>query len=433
MRVRIILCGLGLYFWGCNNIEDASPSDRSTFMHFYEAPHNLYGVQAEPLADGYIIVGNELLANGNQNGYIIRTDSRGQRVADDVVLEGGSISDVKVTADGYYVIGDSIKSNLESGDVSVFDLVVYSARLFKLDLNGNIVKKLVIADRENATNMTDIHGGALTLNEQGQVVVLGTLRKAGAATTENPYLTVLEPQGLNTVWTRTYDVLERDYVNTRAVHVAPSGTIIWATALLRENQNFSRSFLGIPYIQENSTFENFAQFGEQTEQQLYAHDIQPAASATSGFGVIGTYATPTGANANMFFLRVTQTGGIIPGSERYFDGILSAENATVGEGDSQSEDTGDALTATRDGGFVLAGSMLTTPARGKGGKDIFLVKVDAFGNVLWNKILGGTGNETVSSIRETADGGLLLCGANEVSGLSSIFIIKTDANGELTQ
>jgi hypothetical protein len=433
MRLRIILCGLGLYCWGCNNIEDASPSDRSTFMHFYEAPHNLYGVQAEPLADGYIIVGNELLANGTQNGYIIRTDGQGQRVADDVILAGGSISDLKVTTDGYYVIGDSIKSNLESGDVSVFDLVVYSARLFKLDVNGNIVKKLVIADRKNATNMTDIHGGALTLNAQGQIVVLGTLRKAGATTTENPYLVVLEPQGLDTVWTRTYDVLERDYVNTRAVHIAPSGKIIWATALLRENQNFSRSFLGIPYIQENSTFENFAQFGEQTEQQLYAHDLQPASSAASGFGVIGTYATPAGANANMFFVRVTQTGGIIPGSQRYFDGILSAENATVAEGDSQSEDTGDALTATRDGGFVLAGSMLTTPGRGKGGKDIFLVKIDAFGNVVWNKILGGTGNETVSSIRETSDGGLLLCGSNEVSGLSSIFIIKTDENGELTK
>jgi hypothetical protein len=77
--------------------------------------------------------------------------------------------------------------------------------------------------------------------------------------------------------------------------------------------------------------------------------------------------------------------------------------------------------------------MLTTPGRGKGGKDIFLIKIDAFGNVVWNKILGGTGNETVSSIRETADGGLLLCGSNEVSGLSSIFIIKTDKNGELTQ
>lgn len=75
--------------------------------------------------------------------------------------------------------------------------------------------------------------------------------------------------------------------------------------------------------------------------------------------------------------------------------------------------------------------MLTTPNRGKGGKDIFLVKVDGDGNILWNKVLGGAGNETVSSIREMTDGSLLICGSNDVSGLSSIFIMKTDKNGEL--
>jgi len=75
--------------------------------------------------------------------------------------------------------------------------------------------------------------------------------------------------------------------------------------------------------------------------------------------------------------------------------------------------------------------MTTTLNRGKGGTDIFLVKVDAQGNVLWNKVLGGAGNETVNSIRETADGGLLICGSNDASDLSSIFVMKTDRNGEM--
>jgi hypothetical protein len=75
--------------------------------------------------------------------------------------------------------------------------------------------------------------------------------------------------------------------------------------------------------------------------------------------------------------------------------------------------------------------MLTTTTRGNGGLDIFLVKVDGSGNILWNKIIGGDGDETVNSIREAEDGGLVICGSNNLSGLSSIFLIKTDRNGDL--
>jgi hypothetical protein len=133
----------------------------------------------------------------------------------------------------------------------------------------------------------------------------------------------------------------------------------------------------------------------------------------------------------MFFARVNQNGNIDESSIRYFDGQMTLLNNVGGADESESEDTGNALISTSDGGFVLAGSMVTTPTRGKGGKDIFLVKVDSQGNMQWNKVIGGIGDETVSSIRETDDGGLLICGSNNASGLSSIFIMKTDLNGDL--
>jgi hypothetical protein len=432
MSLRICLLGLLICCWACNNIEDAKPENRNTFIRFYEAAHNVYGITAEEVDGGFVILGNELLANGNQNSLFIRTNEYGEKIADDVVLPDGYAKGLKVTSDGYYIIGDSIKSNLESSDISVYDLVVYSARLFKLDLTGTIVKKVVLADKKNSSNITDIHGGSVTLSAQNEVIVLGSFKNAGLSTTERPYLAALDPSSLDTIWSKTYDVLDRDYVNSKSLHIAPSGKIIWATALLKENQNFSRSYLGIPYIQENSTFENFSQFGEQTDQQLYANDIQPSESVAFGYGVIGTYASPTGANGNMFFIRVNQQGNIIEGSERYFDGErFLTDNTSVNAEVSSSDDTGDALTSTRDGGFILAGTVLTTPSLGKGGKDILLVKIDSQGNVQWTKVLGGSGNETVNSIRETSDGGLLICGSNDLSGLSSIFIMKTDMNGEL--
>ncbi|HTJ47983.1 MAG TPA: hypothetical protein VL443_00920 [Cyclobacteriaceae bacterium] len=429
MISRYSLFGFLLFCWACTNIEDAKPSERNTFIRFYEKAHNLYGIAAEPIENGYAILANETLANGNQNTILIRTDKTGERVADDLVLAGGSSKGMKVTSDGYYIIGDSIKLNLQSSDISVFDLVIYSARIFKLDLNGNVVKKLVIADRKDTTNLIDFHGGALTFTAQNELIALGTYKYLAGS--EKPYLVAINPSTFDTLWSKNYDLIDRDYVNGKSVHATPSGKILWASALLKDNQNFSRSYLCIPYVKENSTFENFSQFGELTDQQLYANDIQPAASSAFGYGIAGTYATPTGTNGNMFFARVDQFGNIITGSELYFDGELSANNKAVAENESSSDDTGDAIISTQDGGFIIGGSMLTTPNRGKGGKDIFLVKVDGDGNVLWNKVLGGAGNETVSSIREMEDGSLLIAGSNDVSGLSSIFIMKTDKNGEL--
>lgn len=428
MRRHYSLIGCILFCWACNNIEDASPAKRKTFVRFYEAAHDLTGVSAEPVENGYVILGNE---KDNKQSIFIQTDHTGERIAPDIIFHGGYSNGLKVAADGYYIIGDSIKSSQESGEGSVFDLIVSSARLFKLDKNGNVVRKVVITDRKETTNITDFHGGAMTFNSiTNELVVLGTFKKGSS--TERPYLIAFNPTTFDTLWTKNYDVIDRDYVNSKSVHITPTGRILWASALLRENQNFSRSYIGIPYIKENSTFENFSEFGALTDQQLFVNDIQPAESSAFGYGIIGTYASPAGVDdANMFFLRVNQYGSIIEGSERYFDGERSADNKSVSADESERDDTGDAITSTQDGGFVLAGSMESTPNRGNGGTDIFLVKVDGQGNVLWNRVLGGKGNETVSSIRETDDGGLLICGSNDASDLSSIFIMKTDRNGEL--
>ena len=52
-------------------------------------------------------------------------------------------------------------------------------------------------------------------------------------------------------------------------------------------------------------------------------------------------------------------------------------------------------------------------------------------NLLWKKLIGGSGDETVTSVRETPDGGLLVCGTNIVNGLATIMLVKTDANGDI--
>jgi uncharacterized delta-60 repeat protein len=87
---------------------------------------------------------------------------------------------------------------------------------------------------------------------------------------------------------------------------------------------------------------------------------------------------------------------------------------------------------TSDGGYIVAG---LTNSFGAGGSDIFLIKTDANGNIQWAKTYGGTGygEDEAYSVQQTSDGGYIVAGWTRSFGAggSDIFLIKTDANGNI--
>ncbi len=94
------------------------------------------------------------------------------------------------------------------------------------------------------------------------------------------------------------------------------------------------------------------------------------------------------------------------------------------------EDYGFSVQQTSDGGYIVAGP---TVSFGMGDWDVFLIKTDANGNVQWAKTYGGTRVDVVRSVRQTSDGGYILVGETYSfgAGYSDIFLIKTDAYGNL--
>ena len=110
------------------------------------------------------------------------------------------------------------------------------------------------------------------------------------------------------------------------------------------------------------------------------------------------------------------------------------------------EDRGYSVQQLADGGFII-GATTSSSANGDvtpgnhGGYDCWVIRLDASANILWNRVLGGVGDEQLAELRPTADGGFVFCASSTSSangdvteatkGLTDYWIVKLDASGNM--
>ncbi|MBU2625777.1 MAG: fibronectin type III domain-containing protein [candidate division Zixibacteria bacterium] len=84
--------------------------------------------------------------------------------------------------------------------------------------------------------------------------------------------------------------------------------------------------------------------------------------------------------------------------------------------------------AAPDGGYLIAG---TTIPEGETWNDIYLVKVDESGNTIWESTLGGSKGETGYSVTSSPDGGYVAVGGTSSFGGTSydVYIVKALQSG----
>jgi hypothetical protein len=92
------------------------------------------------------------------------------------------------------------------------------------------------------------------------------------------------------------------------------------------------------------------------------------------------------------------------------------------------EDYGYSGVQTSDGGFIVAGC---TKSYGSGREDMWLVRTDSAGNKLWDKTFGGTNVDWANSVVLTEDGGFAVVGItyDDGAGGSGILLVRTDSMG----
>ncbi len=105
------------------------------------------------------------------------------------------------------------------------------------------------------------------------------------------------------------------------------------------------------------------------------------------------------------------------------------------------KDASTCLVQTSDGGYALAGF---TYSSGNGDSNALLVKTDEYGNMEWNKTIGGQDNYSAASLIQASDGGFAFVGTNSSyhegyvpigtipeGAWSSVWLVKTDEYGNI--
>ncbi|MEO5572760.1 MAG: T9SS type A sorting domain-containing protein [Bacteroidia bacterium] len=132
-----------------------------------------------------------------------------------------------------------------------------------------------------------------------------------------------------------------------------------------------------------------------------------------GYIFVGNTIAFGGGNYDIYFIKTDVNGDTL--WTKIFGGV--------------DNDMGNCLQQTSDGGYIITGMSYSF---GAGNGDIYLIKTDANGDILWAKTYGGINNDEGNSVQQTIDGGYIITGNSASSGAGSpdVYLIKTDTNGD---
>ena len=132
-----------------------------------------------------------------------------------------------------------------------------------------------------------------------------------------------------------------------------------------------------------------------------------------GYIITGSTSSYGQGNTDMYLLKIDSMGQKV--FQTTFGGV--------------SNEIGKSVVQLLDSSYVMAGY---TSSTGVGGYDVFLVKADKAGNLIWQKTIGGNDWDFANSMNATTDGGFIIAGTTYSYGHGNAdgYVIKTDANGD---
>jgi len=336
---------------------------------------------------GYII----LEKSKKQDFWIIKLDKNGNMEWDETFGDEGTdvANSIIQTKDGGYIIAG-------------FIWTVYASKqdicVIKLDENGNIEWEKTFDKDEH-----DIAYSIIQTKDGGYAIAGGTGKRFWGEV--NCWVIKLDAKGNmewdnnfgGTGWDEIYSIIQTkdgSFITTGCVWSkgAGRGDIRVAKLDKRGNLVWDKTFGG----SEN----------DETRSIVQTED--------GGYVVAGFTVSEDTGDRDIWIIKLDKEGNKV--WDRTFGGT--------------SEDWANSIIQNKNGDYIVAG---WTKSMGAGKTDVWIVKLDKRGNLIWDKTFGGSENDEAHSIIQTEDEGYAVVGwtKSKGAGNADVWVIKLDENGNL--
>jgi len=403
---RIFIFALLIFFaLGCS--KDAHMIGQSNaFIKFYGGFNvNLSSHLALNKNGGYGLVGTYGTVENKNQIYILNTDENGITQWQKLIGGKGNDAgkDLKVDNDGNFVVLADSSYN------SVIDSTVFY--LIKISPQGN-----VLWSKAYGLNTRIQQSQSLLIVSDGYIMMGHSL----VGSNQEILLIKTDFNG-KFLWQKFYDVKSLPDVIT-SIQATADNNFIWSGG-----EDRYRGPGPIPAnVFFNARVTNTNQAGDilfdrtylSLTSQSYGDNIANEIKIINGgYIIIGTASVSSGApteNKDIFVLSIFNDGSV---------------NWNKTYGSSTSNDYGQSIALTNDGGFLICGSTNTTNNK----YDVYLDKIDGSGNPLWNipKTFGGINDDFGQSVLQSQDGGVVVLATINYSNIPVLSLIKTNSLGEL--
>ncbi|MFD2513038.1 T9SS type A sorting domain-containing protein [Pontibacter locisalis] len=362
-------------------------------------------------------------SRGGQDYWVVKLNADGTKAWDRTY--GGSSDDWLAAAistpDGGFLLGGYSFSGIsgERTDQSRGDADYW---VVKLNTDGDQVwdKAFGGVAYDELTTLTTASDGGYLLGGYSFSGVSGD--KSEASNGEEDYWVVKLNADGTKVWDRTYGGSGKDLLNT-VKHVSGGGFLLGGTSQSGAGGSKTEASKGgqdywVVKLNADGTKAWDRTYGGSGKDDLKSLLVSSDGSGylLGGLSVSGISNDKTEASR---------------GGEDYWVVKLNADGTKVWDrtyGGSGNDWIG-SLMSTKDGGYLLGGGSGSGVSgdkseASKGGKDFWVVKLNADGTKVWDKTFGGSGDDWIESMASASDDDFLLGGASD-SGIGND---KTEAS-----
>jgi len=338
---------------------------------------------------GYAIAGyTSSFGAGNYDVYVVKLDATGnlqwtKTIGGPENEEGCSL--IQTSDGGYAIAGETY--SFVAGDWDVY--------LVKLDAHGNLQWTKTIGGKEE-----DV-GFSLIQTSDGGYAIAGYTSSFGAGNYD-VYVVKLDAKG-NLEWTKT--IGGKEDMGVSLIQTSDGGY-----AIAGSTSSFGAGEWDV-YVVKLDAKGNL-QWTRTIGGKKVEVGVSLIQTSDGGYAIAGFTSSFGAGEADVYVVKLDASGNL-------------QWTKTIG---GPKDDGGRSLIQTADGGYAIAGS---TSSFGAGEADVYVVKLDATGNLQWTRTIGGEKDEEGRSLIQTADGGYAIAGTTKSfgAGEDDVYVVKLDENG----